>query len=442
MPAIALNLSTGPVINTCGGALLLILAGLVLSVRPMRGRNVFLAMFCAGLGLWTVIFYILSRDDPFMPFMAPVAALAIAASSAGLVGLALVAPRRLAPSERSLLIAPAIVAALSLAITVWGTAAGIDAWMRATGVPADQKIWEAFLVGSYCLFASAVAGVLLLFALRAGKTKDVHERSQFAFMAAAIVVYMGLVAGIFFMTPLLQARTLAVAISVGVACSTVVWLANSRHADWSHHGRNLALFSLGMVLLGMVAGARLGGFSGAQGAGVYGIARSLAILVFAYAILKHQLLGIDVKVRFAISKSTVAAVFIAVFFIASEAAQQFFGETSGSTYIGIGIAGTLVFAMAPLQRAAERLAAKAVPIAPAQNVPASVASVVPFGSDHEDMYRNAARLALRDRRITREEELQLFRLARGLHLTPDRAHEILVEVERERAPAKVRKGAG
>ncbi|HVM45125.1 MAG TPA: hypothetical protein VM582_04250, partial [Candidatus Thermoplasmatota archaeon] len=83
-----------------------------------------------------------------------------------------------------------------------------------------------------------------------------------------------------------------------------------------------------------------------------GIMRTVGILLLVYAIVRHQLLGIDVKVRWGISKSTVAAVFIAVFFVASEAAQQFFGDSLGSTYVGIAAAGALVFAMAPLQRAA------------------------------------------------------------------------------------------
>lgn len=167
---------------------------------------------------------------------------------------------------------------------------------------------------------------------------------------------------------------------------------------------------------------------------IYRSAGNLAgALLLAYTILGGLVPGLDVKVRFAVGKSTVAAVFILVFFFASEAAQQFFGEQFGSAYVGIAAAGMLVFALAPLQRAAERIAAHAVPVAAPASAPQEPAAT----NDHEEMYRDAARRALRDARLTREEERHLFRLARGLGISADRAHELLVEAERE-AEARAR----
>ncbi len=147
-----------------------------------------------------------------------------------------------------------------------------------------------------------------------------------------------------------------------------------------------------------------------------------------YALLRGGLLGLDVKVRWTISKSTIAAVFIAVFFIASETAQQFFGDTLGSIYVGIAAAGALVFAMAPLLRAAERLAERAVPSVGSINDAMTLATL---DLRHESAFRDAVRLALRDKRLTRVEEAQIFRLAAALHIPSARAHELLSEAELE-----------
>ena len=148
-----------------------------------------------------------------------------------------------------------------------------------------------------------------------------------------------------------------------------------------------------------------------------------------YALLRHQLFGIDVKIRWTLSKTTIAAAFIAVFFIASEIAQEYLGETLGSAYVGIAAAGALVFALAPLQRVAERLAERAIPVAdgPALTAPSSGGAA----SGSERLFRDALRLAVRGGRLTREEEATLHRLAEALRIRPGRAHEMLADAERE-----------
>ncbi|MBI4392320.1 MAG: hypothetical protein HY556_00785 [Euryarchaeota archaeon] len=159
----------------------------------------------------------------------------------------------------------------------------------------------------------------------------------------------------------------------------------------------------------------------------FGVANLVLPLVATYALLRHNLFGLDFRVRWAISKSTIAAVFIAVFFVASEAAQQFFGEAFQSNYVGILAAGALVFAIAPLSRLADRLAEKAVPVA------AGTGPVEASASDTRgaDAYRHAVRLALRDRRLTPGEEVALAHVAQGLGLTPVEAIRLRHEVEAE-----------
>jgi len=166
-----------------------------------------------------------------------------------------------------------------------------------------------------------------------------------------------------------------------------------------------------------------------------GVWHAFSALLITYAFIRGRFLGIDVKVRFAISKSTIAAVFIAVFFVASEAAQQFFGDRFQSGYLGILAAGALVFAIAPLSRVADRLAEKAVPI-----TGASAASGTSPRS--ADTYRRAVRLALKDRKLTTDEEVELAQVAHDLGLSAPDATRIRHEVEHALHASRPRRGRG
>ncbi len=134
-----------------------------------------------------------------------------------------------------------------------------------------------------------------------------------------------------------------------------------------------------------------------------GLARAIDVVVVAYAILRHQYLEVDVKLRWTISKTTVAAVFVAVFFMVSEGAAALFSEQWG-TSIGIAAAGLLVFGIAPLMRIADRFAATAVPIT----------------TDPEHVFAAAVRAALADGNISSVEEAHLAEVAEGLGLSPTR----------------------
>lgn len=210
----------------------------------------------------------------------------------------------------------------------------------------------------------------------------------------------------------------------------LTWLLNT--AMRSHEpraARNAALLIFGILAFGAFDAAVLAGlfhYSHADGP-FFGIARLATVVVLAHAILKHQVLGIDVKLRFALSKSTVAAVFIAVFFVASEGAQLMFGRQN--ELVGLVAAGALVFAMAPLQRAADRIALKALPAATQPETAAT-------GTASDDLFRRALRIALADRRVTGDEELTLAELSERLGLGARRAVELRQEIERELRPSK------
>ena len=192
----------------------------------------------------------------------------------------------------------------------------------------------------------------------------------------------------------------------------------------------LAAVLLALGLAGAVAAARAAGSASAIEAaeGVWTAASGLWDLTFpailAYAVLRHQLLDVDVKLRWTISKSTTAAIFIAVFFLASEGAQIFFGRDQ--ELVGLAAAGALVFAMTPLQRAAERLAERAVPVATSTG--ATPALPAARGAQS---YRRAVRFALRDRKLSHDEEVELATIAHDLGLSGPDATRIRLEVERE-----------
>lgn len=83
-------------------------------------------------------------------------------------------------------------------------------------------------------------------------------------------------------------------------------------------------------------------------------------VLIGYGILTVQLLDIDLKVRWTIKQGTVAAAFVAVFFLVSEGSTVFLSNSLGNV-LGLLASSLLVFAMAPLQRAAERVADAAMP---------------------------------------------------------------------------------
>lgn len=160
---------------------------------------------------------------------------------------------------------------------------------------------------------------------------------------------------------------------------------------------------------------------------LFGFWTLMPMALLAYVVLKGQIEGLDLKVRWGISRSTVAGAFVAAFFIASEGAQLVFGRDN--ELIGLLAAGALVFAIAPLQRGAERLAEKAVP--------ATGVAERPRGGGPHQAYRLAVLAALReDGAIGPREEQHLADLADELGIRAGDALRVRREAasEREASP--------
>ena len=80
----------------------------------------------------------------------------------------------------------------------------------------------------------------------------------------------------------------------------------------------------------------------------------------AYGILRAQLFDIDLRIRWTIKQSTLAAAVVAIVYAVSEGASRLLSSELGNV-AGLFAAAVVVFCLAPLQRFAERVAATAMP---------------------------------------------------------------------------------
>ncbi len=401
----------GSLVDAAGGALIAALGIWVLTLKPRSRATVALGSFCGFAGVGWIFDNVFNNADPLTPDLRLVGfAPSFIIASIALIVLAASFPRPLERSERA---------------SFWGLNALAVTWAF-TWVFLDRGSFPVFISAgdgvilplAYAALPTALLTAVVFLALRFKGAAAPHERRQAAIVATALVLWPGYLVGA---RRVLSPDSWAWKVDLGIMfASALLWLLNTTRGTETRAARNVALACLAVPLVGAVAAVTF------KAAGGYGVMRLITVTVLAYAILQHQVLGMDVRARWTISKSTVAAAFIAVFFIASEAAQQFFGETLGSTYVGIAAAGALVFAMAPLQRVAEKLAAKAVPAA--THVP--VAGPASDAADRrEKTFIDAVMFTLRDGHMSREEELHLARLAIDLGIRADRAVELRHEVE-------------
>jgi len=103
---------------------------------------------------------------------------------------------------------------------------------------------------------------------------------------------------------------------------------------------------------------------------VYACGTLLYVPLIAYGILRTRLFDIDLRIRWTIRQSTVASVFVAIFYLVSEGVDRFLASELGNL-AGLLAAALVVFFLAPLQRFADRVAGAAMPNT--QNTPEYVA---------------------------------------------------------------------
>lgn len=140
-------------------------------------------------------------------------------------------------------------------------------------------------------------------------------------------------------------------------------------------------------------------------------------LLLAYGVLRAQLFDIDLRIKWTLRRGALATAFVAAFFVATAIAEQYLQEYG--KLIGGAAVGFLLFALRPIERAADRFANAAMPGV----------------QDSEEyrlvrkraVYRAAIEGALEDGAITDKERAVLARLADELGIGATEA----LAVERE-----------
>jgi hypothetical protein len=93
---------------------------------------------------------------------------------------------------------------------------------------------------------------------------------------------------------------------------------------------------------------------------IYACGTLFYVPLVTYGILRTHLFDIDLRVRWTIKQSTVAAAVVAIVYLVSEGASQLLSTELGGV-AGLFAAALVVFFMAPLQRFADRVASAAMP---------------------------------------------------------------------------------
>ncbi|HEX2023009.1 MAG TPA: hypothetical protein VHH36_09850 [Candidatus Thermoplasmatota archaeon] len=150
--------------------------------------------------------------------------------------------------------------------------------------------------------------------------------------------------------------------------------------------------------------------------------------LLAYGILKSQLFDIDLKIKWTVRQSTIGAIFLAAFLAGTSAAGEYLSSEYGFLVGGAG-AGLLLFALAPIQRVAERVANRAVPHA------SGSAEYIAYKKF--EVYRAAFEGVLEDGRVNAKERLMLTNLRAKLGLREDDAAALERDVMSERPPVAV-----
>lgn len=137
-------------------------------------------------------------------------------------------------------------------------------------------------------------------------------------------------------------------------------------APGEHRAVRRALLALGfpaatnLVVFGLVL-SRVEPANGPWSLFFLGVWRLSLPLLATYALVKHRLFGIDVRVKRTLQRTIVAVAFVLVFFAVSEGAEALLVGHAAGPALGILATALLTFAIFPLQRLAERLADTAMP---------------------------------------------------------------------------------
>ena len=425
----------GFTVDIVGGALVAAVGVFIASVRPRRAENLTFAGFCVVFGATFVsgnALFLLPAGHALRgaPWLLWTLAVPPLASAVLFVMVVMRFPRRVGKEEVAGVVGTvAIALVLAMPPTVLlsqdPVRYAVDYGLPEAVGPAVPA-FVAYNAAYFLLLATLVSGLVFL-ARRFRSEPEPSRRRQAALMSAAVVLFVAQQFGAVVLSPLSADVAIGGLGGLSVVVLAILWIWNTDHPE-SASARNVALLGLGAMLFGMLAVPLSGGYQASLFTGTGGIARTSGTLVLAVAILRHQFLDIDVKIRWTITRGTVALAFVAVFFVVAQIAQSFLSETYG-LIVGGTAAGLLLFAIAPLQRMAERVAARAVPVVGAPTAPSAEERDRRFR-----VYRRAISHALRDG-LTPDEEQHLAELATELGIDYATALGIRREVEGSHQPS-------
>ncbi|MGQ0537283.1 MAG: hypothetical protein ACT4PT_14570 [Methanobacteriota archaeon] len=388
--------------NFAGGVLLVLFGLWVATLRPRRRATLAFAVFCVTFGAVFFFQYAgrMGLPVPVWGGLPRAASAGLAAVAAVLVGLWF--PRPVEARERRLLLVAGLVGAAYAATTVLFTVPAFPTIVSRAGIVTDG------------LFTGSLLFVGALVALRYPTASAWGGERPLALMGAALLLLPGLLGGTL-TEPRGHYRIQGLVAYGLLLFIAALWLRASSVAKVARPARNVALVTLAVPLISL--GERIVSVP----IGLGGVARAATVAILAYAILRHQLLGLDVKVKWTVKQGTVAAAFVGVFFVVSESASTFFAGSVGP-YLGIAAAGLLVFAIAPLQRVAERVASAAMP--------GVKAASTMTGDERLDAYADAVHAAWADGTVSRDERLLLDRMRSSLGIAAEDAMRVESEAAR------------
>ena len=393
-----LDLSLPALLDAAGGAAFGLVGILALVFSGPWRERVALGACLTGFGGMLVILNVWPIGDP----TATVPVFVCAALALG-GGLSLVT-RILAPIATSQRVAVYSILAVWLGLVALNATLHHREIALAFGASGDP-LRAGYAMSALAGTTAILAAILCAAGLRARQADDIHARtwSALGLSAATYVLFNG-------------ARLAAFGSALPPTSIVTGLLGVALALPWLLARPRVFLVMLALAFAGLVVG--LAGKTSGQNAnvtfGLAGAVRVAAAYVLARALFRGDLLGIRAP-RVAEERGPLVAAALAVLLVVAQIAQNFLAAYYGLLMGGV-VAGALLVAARPIERALE---GRPPPRAPQPD------------AAKEDAFRAAVRLALRDRRITREEEIHLHRVAQHMGIPAGRAHELLVDVERE-----------
>lgn len=417
-------LTPGLVIDASSGLLFVALGVFVFLVRRDRKANRMFALASVGFGSSILVsnlgFVPVSAGqidflDPRVDAFLALSMLFALTAACAMVRLALLFPRPLPREGRGMVLLP-----LLLAFLFW---AMVLEWYGFRGPGAIRAMYMGVLLFMFSSFLFMLALLPIRHALEGSLSP--HQRKQIRMLALALVFWPALISGgsSLNLEYSLYSRAVGVSVLFIIACT---WLYALSRAPVQERRAVMVLAwgTLGLALVGMLAVVVAGDYPAALDSGIMGIARTVGFGVLAYAILRDSLFDIELKIRWALGKGTLAVMFLATFFVVANVAQGYFQTTFGWALGGVA-AGLLFLVISPLQRLADRVASAAVP---------GVSEPGYLAMRKEEVYRATLEEILCDGVVSTKERRTLFRLQEELGLSSDAANRLERQVV-DRSPS-------